>query len=918
MFKKTKVCTGVLIALGGGLGLMAAATQAQEVQRIEITGSSIKRVVSEGALPVQVISKEEIARTGATSVSELMQQMPTMQGFTTAGESVGGGGGGIMTVSLHDIGEEYTLVLLNGRRLAPRGSGSTVDLNSIPLSAIERIEVLTDGASALYGSDAIAGVVNFILKRGQQDTQISLRYNQPQKKGGASANASVSTGFGDLDKNGFNVLLAFSHDAQKQLKAKDRDFAKTGMIAFTHNGQDLFYFNGSGNAIPGNARVNYVDANGVAKLTPAFNPYALANGKCAPFNSPIGGECWFDYTSTIEILPESTRDSFFGRGVFNLGRDWTASVDAAYTQFKMLTRIAPYPTGWFNLPLDSALVETYVKPNLTAEQLAGMTRAQARWRSSPAGGRETEWDTRSTHLVGAVDGSVAGWDLSSAVTFSVNDTRQSYPNGWLLADEFLGAVSSGAFNVFVTPEEFTDADRAALAGSVYHGPWDREKTTMTAVEARGSRPIFKLGGGEAMLGLGVDLRDYKYSRTVDPTNEQEKILFLGKDDPYGLKRSNIGAYAELVLPVTKQLELTGALRYDQIGKVKDTLSGTTINKNESDTTYKLSARFQPTRSLVLRASVGTGFKAPSMLDVGKPRGDFGVTGDRYACPFQAPDPLAAACQPGISQVNVFTQGNPALRPEKSEQALIGFVFEPTQNVVVGIDWWRVEIKDLVTSLTDQQIFDNPVLYRELFTTKTNVATGDQELAILRASVNASRSINEGLDWKLSWDAKLPVGALRTSITGTHLLKSRYTRPGTDTWVTSLGQYGENGAVSFRDVYRLSASLQTGALNNTFSVKYRSGYKDQEQTADNCAITLGDALGDCVDVLDWHIPAYTTLDWQVGYAVNKNIEIRGGINNLLDKKPPLSIGDGGGHQVGYDPRYTDPLGRTFYVGVDMKF
>lgn len=918
MFKRNALATRLALAFGGlALVPMLAVAQTAAPQRVEVTGSSIKRVAAEGALPVQVISKEEIAKTGANSVSELMQQLPTMQGFTTSGESVGGGGGGIMTVSLHDIGEEYTLVLLNGRRLAPRGSGSTVDLNSIPLSAIERIEVLTDGASAIYGSDAIAGVVNFILKRDQRDTQVSVKYSAP-KKGGESLNASVSTGFGDLDKNGFNILLAFSHDEQEQLKAIDRDFAKTGMISFKHKGQDLYYFNGSGNAIPGNARVRYVDAAGVTQQTPAFNPYAQANGNCAPFNSAIGDECWFDYTSTIEIQPESSRDSFFGRGVFKLGSDWTASLDAAFTKYKMLTKIAPYPTGWFNLPMDSALVNTYVKPYLTAEQLAGMNRVQARWRASPAGGRQTEWNTNSTHLVGTVEGMVAGWDVSGAVTHSINDTKQNYPDGWLLADEFLTAVSAGEFNVFGRPEDFTDADRAALSKTIYHGPWDRDKTRMNAVEARGSRPLFKMSGGDAMLGVGAEFRDYKYSRTVADANENELILFLGKDDTYGLKRSNYGLFGEITLPVTKQIELTGAVRYDQIGKVKDTINSVTVNKNESDTTYKLSARFQPSSSVLVRASIGTGFKAPSMLDIGKPRGDFGVTGDRYACPFQAPDPLAATCQPGLSQVNVFTQGNPNLRPEKSEQATIGVVFEPMANFVVGLDWWRVKIKDLVTTLTDDQIFDNPVLYRDLFTTKRNLATGDDELAILRASVNASRSINEGVDWKLSWDNKFSFGSLKTSVTGTHLLKSKYTRPGTDIWVTSLGMYGENGAVSFRNIFKAAASLQTGAIGNTVSVKWRSGYKDQEQSEDGCAITLVDANGDCVGVTDWRIPSYSTVDWQFSYAVNKMILLRGGVNNLLNKKPHLSIGDGGGHQVGYDPRYTDSFGRTFYIGAELKF
>ncbi len=259
-----------------------------------------------------------------------------------------------------------------------------------------------------------------------------------------------------------------------------------------------------------------------------------------------------------------------------------------------------------------------------------------------------------------------------------------------------------------------------------------------------------------------------------------------------------------------------------------------------------------------------------------------------------------------------------MKPEKSKQASIGFVFEPTSNFSVGMDWWQVKIDDLVTNLTEQQIFANPTLYRELFTTKRNVATGDLELGILQASVNASESVNEGIDWKFTWDNKLSFGNLKTVLAGTHLLTSKYTRPGTDIFVTSLGKYGENGSVSFKDIFKFTASLQTGAFTNTMAIKYRSGYADQEQTVDGCAITLVDALGDCVDVLDWKIPAYATIDWQTSYAVNKMIEIRGGITNLLNKKPHLSIGSGGGHQVGYDPRYTDSFGRTFYLSADIKF
>jgi iron complex outermembrane recepter protein len=227
-----------------------------KVQRVEVTGSSIKRIVKEGALPVQQITKEEIARSGATNVAELLQNIPAMQGFQVAATANGTNSGGSVFASLHDIGQAYTLVLLNGRRVAPQGSGSTVNLNAIPMSAIERIEVLTDGASAVYGSDAIAGVINFITKKNLQGGQVDASYNAPQQSGGGSFwNTSLTYGFGNMDEDGFNALVSYRHDEQTALKAKDRDFAKTAYLPVSYNGNNYIFDKTSPASIAGNATV---------------------------------------------------------------------------------------------------------------------------------------------------------------------------------------------------------------------------------------------------------------------------------------------------------------------------------------------------------------------------------------------------------------------------------------------------------------------------------------------------------------------------------------------------------------------------------------------------------------------------------------------------------------------------------------
>ncbi|MGL4475998.1 MAG: TonB-dependent receptor plug domain-containing protein, partial [Shewanella sp.] len=648
MFINKFLARSIKVALLSSAGVAAfgvgsAVAAEEKIERIEVTGSSIKRIDMEGALPVTVITNEDIARSGAVDTADLIQQLPSMQGFTVSADSVGGGGGGLQTASIHDLGASYTLVLINGRRLAPSTSGSTIDLQSIPLAAIERVEVLTDGASALYGSDAIAGVVNFILKDNVQGVQLQGRYDKPQESGGTSWNGSITGGFGDFDADGYNVMLSYTHDDQSQLSSKDRDFASSGIINFENAGKDYTFFNGSGNAIPGNARVREKGTNNWR----VFNPYEQANGKCAEDNALVGTQCFFDFTSTIEIVPESTRDSLFVNANVAISEDIKLFAEGIFANHTTTARIAPYPTGYFPIPANSALVSQYVVPYLTAAEKAlydaGNLDFQSRWRALPAGNRTTEYDTTAVHLVTGIDGVINDFDFEAALTYSTNDQEQNYPTGWLLADPFLNAVSSGSINVFVPPSELDQASKDALAQTIYSGPWSGNKIETLGGDFKGSLPVFEMDAGQAYLGFGADYRMTSFKQNIAEVNKNEEILFLGTDDTYDLERNTYGLFSELVVPVIEDLELTGALRYDSIGGVDDNQTGTKVNDSVSDVTYKFSGRYQATEDLLLRASYGTGFKAPSMLEIARPRAEFGVTGDSYSCPFPAGDPLAAFC-----------------------------------------------------------------------------------------------------------------------------------------------------------------------------------------------------------------------------------------------------------------------------------
>ncbi len=921
MYKNSLLANSVRFALISGAVATAAITApaafaAEEVERIQVTGSAIKRTDMEGALPVTVLTAEDIQRTGVDNVADLMQQLPAMQGFTTSSDSVGGSGGGIQTASIHDLGEQYTLVLLNGRRMAPRGSGSTIDLNSIPLSAIERVEVLTDGASALYGSDAIAGVVNFILKDNVNETTITGRYSRPEEEGGSGWNGSVTTGFGDIDTDGFNVMLSYSHDSREQLKATDREFSKTGILEFEGNGKDLYFFNGSPNAIPGNARLYFNDGTQMD-----FNPYRNETGACAENTSSLEDWCWFDYTTTIEIQPESERDSFLLKADFAITDDLQGFVEGNYSDFAMTTRIAPYPSGGVLVSTDSPLFDQYFTPNLPAgKTIDDVDTGLGVWRALPAGNRTTEWNTKSTHIVAGIEGTIGeNIDFDAAYTYSVNDTDQNYPTGWLIESKFGEAVESGAIDIFAPAGSVTQEDVDA-AGIVYSGDWSNSKTTMNGLEFKMSMPVFEISGNESYLAVGADYRAYDYDYSLSQANQDSILLFLSADQPYSMSRSVYGAFAELNVPLMDTLDVTGSVRYDNVGAVDDNLNGGEINDSDDDITYKLSGRWQATEELVVRASYGTGFKAPSMLSIGQPRAESGVTGGSYVCPFAGTgDPKEAWCKPGKQQYNVYTQGNPNLKSETSSQYAVGFVYAPTTGFSFGADFWSVEMEDVVTSLTESQIFAEPEKYYDLFSFKTNTLTGIDELAIVQADVNVGKSTNTGIDWHFNSSTDVSFGTFHLGFTGTYMIDSEYTRPGTtDDYISSLGEFGDNNAVTFRVVSQLLAGFEHDDFYHNFTFNYRSGYLDQFQSKDDCAVTENDAFGECQDI-QFSIGSYTKVDYQTRYNITDHASITFGINNLFDIQPSLSLRSGGaGHQVGYDPRYTDSYGRTYYLNGSYAF
>ena len=921
MFRKTKICSGMLLAFGGSLALSTAAYAQQQLERVEITGSSIRRIDAESALPVVTLKKEDIARSGATSLTDLLNKLPTIQGPTTESNAVGGSTFGFSGISIHNIGETRTLVLLNGHRLAQfggqslTGSLAAFDLNSIPVSSIERIEILSDGASALYGADAIAGVVNFITKRDVTEGDITIGFSNP-KDGAKEKRISATKGFGSLANDGYNVMLTFGHDERTKLNSTSRSFASSGRVFFTDNGKSYRFQQFSASPIPANATD---DAGNL------ISPYQKVNGVCPPktFRVIDGTDdfCGFDFVGELEIYPERKRDSFMGSVIKKLG-DQELFVDLLLSQSKEIDRIAPVP-GSLNIPAGSALHDKYLLPlGITGDSLAF-------YRLYDLGKRTNDNTAKFYDLALGSRGMLAGWDYNLTLTQSQSDVKGSisgYPGGIALSN----LRKSGLLDPFVLAGQQSAAAQAAINAVNYNGYWDGGVSKLDTLALRGSREIAKLPAGPLLLGAGVNFNHENFSSKpslfaqgkltdpvagtlCDPANPalpcDQRFGDSSASVPYTASRNSYGLFGELIIPALKTLEFGIAARYDHYSDFG------------SATTAKGSFRWTPNQQILVRGSVGTGFHAPTVPQVNATLIPFGVTSDKYTCsPELAAQAAAqgAVCRPGSQQYDQLAGGNKDLQPEKSKQGTIGIRIEPTREISAGVDLWHVQIKNSFGQLTEQTVFANPGRFPTSWGSNLDVATGVNYLAFKADNRNLGKSFSTGLDFDVSHRARIPWGDLSSQFNLTYMIREESQLETGGPYYSAIGNNAELGAVTFRWQGRLQTTLKTGNWANTIGVNFKSGYTDQLTTVD-----LLDAAGNVVGSEDIRlkVPTYYTMDIQTQWTPVKNFAITLGVLNLWNRNPPFSLSTGGvnkGQQFGFDDRYYDPRGRTIYANASYKF
>ena len=936
MFQRNKLSIAVMLAMGGVVSLSA---QAQQSQRVEITGSSIKRADAETALPVTTITKAEIDRTGATTEQDLVALIPSVFGGFVAANNVGANGVA-STAALRGLPGKYTLVLLNGRRVANYAFGnSPVDLNSIPLSAVERVEVLRDGASAIYGADAVAGVINFILRSDYQGGEISGYATKVDQGGGDSTVVNITAGYGDLATQRFNFLISANHEKDDSLKAKDRSFANTA------NRPDL----GINKASPRNGvpNLNFTDTKGNKYV--GVNPYRYVDCKNDEFAlvtiSPT--QCGTDYVKFIDLIPEQKHDSILARGVFQLNDNNRVYAEAMHVEDSTVATYSPAPytramvypaNGRFypksiTLPKGMTLPAGYIMPDGTKLAAATVLAADltvtptgnvtGTWRTVAGGGRTDLTETKTNRILIGAKGTLGDWDYDTAFTQSKHEGVISFGPGKFSYTKLDPLLATGSINVFGSQDA---TSLAALQSAFLTGPEQSAQSKSTEIDIRLSRDLFQMPAGPVGFAVGASFRKEELAQISYPVLASgDEVGGAGEIPSVTGDRKVYGLFTEASIPITKELEAQVAARYDNYKNG----FGTSFNK----VSPKASLRFQPMKELLARASVGTGYRAPTLYENLRPftiNNTAANWSDPIRCPGGKPitntiNPVGELQDECAVQLTSGIEGSPALRPEKSKQYSLGVVFSPSANLTASIDYWDVRISDAIVFKSEIQVMQNPDQFKDFIyrydpknfpngytTGKAGTVAGSQNKDFPIAFIylpydNQAKYFAAGLDLNVAWRMKLEgVGQVGLNIDGTYYTKHGYQNFGSPK-VSDIGEYKDFGPVP-RWRHAATVSYATGPINVSLTNNYTSGYNDY---------TNLDAVDGTTYPLTRKVSAYTTWDAQLGWKPIKNLDLVFGVKNIFDQDPPSSRTEVN-FQTGYDAQFTNPLGRTYYVRAKYKF
>ena len=950
----SRLCIALLAAMAmpalaqqAGGGQEAPTQSVRTLDQVRVTGSRIKRTDVEAALPVTIIQKAELDAQGITSAEQLLQQLNVASSgpdslAANSGVAPPGtrGNNGVSGANLRGQGADATLVLLNGRRVAAHGlAGQVVDLNSIPIAAIERVEVLRDGASAVYGTDAIGGVINFITRDNHQGVSVTAGADVTQEGGGNIYRASVLGGWGDLESDGWNVWAAVNAKRNEILRGNQRDFANSfqparGLSPDTRGTPFANVVSGTGSLIGTGLRD---PASTLTKTT--INTLELPGGAgceaggdmMGPYDDKVWASpgasfgCAWDYGRARTIQQPVDSVQAIGRATFKFNdnhqffAEFMASQVSSTRQFEaqqISSSVNASATQLDAYELNATTKATY---DAIYNQIRNYFGDQAnlvygrpityRWRCYACGPRQLETSTDAYRLLFGMTGVLGSWDYDVGLSRAESRAETVLAGGYYFTPQLKAALKSGVLNPFLMPgSDQSPAAYAALAAAdasgllLYKGV-----STTTTLDASFSGSLgFRLWGqDEVAAATGFDLRreEYEFNGPADWSRGNAYVFGAPGDASNYMspkKRNVKAAFAELNLPVVDSLEVNLAVRHDRY----DGFGGTT--------NPKYSFKWQPMDWLVFRGAYSTGFKVPDFAKLFRGITETQYTGldlaDPSICPNGRYNPDVANCNVQI-RPNIVTGGNPNLEPEEAKQRSIGFVIAPNPNFNVSVDWWEIErINTIRSGFNLSTMTANYPLYAANFIRDSSgtIVQIDQRF------INTGGTLTSGIELDANLRGEIAGGDWNVHLNGNYL----------DTFKTKtfdnlpysgnlVGEYERYFNLPIKWKHTLGLGWSKGDWSHVLTQVYRGGYKDWQPPG----IVNGYVPPDYQRDVD----SYTLYHYSVSWTGIDRLKLTFGIRNLLDTDPPFTLrylDDGDG--AGWEARVADPRGRSFNLLAEYRF
>lgn len=948
-----------------------------DVERIQITGSNIRGVDLEGTQPLSIISAEDIKKSGANSVFDLLKDLgQTRGGNGTFSTSESGGTSnstpaGQAAASLRGLGPASTLTLINGRRVAPSsfaaGTENFVDINSIPLAAIERIEVLATGASAIYGADAVAGVINYILKKDYEGAEINVSYEDSTESTDESKK-NINIVWGTQAAGGYLTLFADLYD-KNAFAATDRSFTKDPVLVNSYSYLSKLpypnvYFNSarSGNELP--------------------NP----DCPTATTRTEFGEDICAYYGNGDDLLDSELESQSLGLIYTKEFSGLTWATDVFYSRTESVAVSSPAPINQIDdsegpfVPF--SVLDIYTDAQLES-WLGSSDPFDALWDDpfdTPAGQelfgfafdarfqdpRTVEVETDSLRLVSSLKGDWGDWQWETGITYSESKSDQTaiagvynrYKFHAAIAGELCSDGSIASYNAAsdslacaggsplarYNPFQIGNSQNDSILALAQEMPTRKGKSRVYGIDAKFNGEVMEFGDDYIRAAIGIEFRKEKLEDIPSANSRAD----FDKDflvDVFGFgssfaeaDRTQIGAFAEFYIPLAENLDMQLAGRFDDFDDF-----GSTFNP-------KVGFTYRPADSLVLRASWATSFRAPSLTQAGV---ELRTTTSTFDCAAnQAVADLYCEGFGDERNPNTLELGNPNLEAEESDSYSAGFAWSPTDDTTITVDYWRFDhekivdtnmtgilaraIDDaslrhcglvpageigisydpdlcLVTDASGRTIEEDGANLTEILEAWDNFDTPRfVELPLFRDHIipleNTGNQTVEGLDLKLSQDFDLYDGTLGIDVDWTHYLSFERNKPGSDEIEELVGtfRYPENIA---------SARFSWGNdfVYGGISVRYTDGYADDIEGLRGREIDELESLGELDANGNRDISSWTVVDANLGFDFEHSL-LNFNIDNLFDEEPPRIYGS----RRGFDSINHDALGRTFRVSYTYFF